>query len=81
MAATYYASVTIDPSLLDQSSTNWNSGTSSTATDIIELRMGNGTYAPTRAECIKFLAMAERWILQGGLNQAGANIPLPTGSA
>ncbi len=81
MAATYYFSVTVDPSILDQNSTNMNSGTASTATDIIELRMGNGTYAPDRAEVVKFLALAERWILQGGLNQAGANVPLPTGSA
>lgn len=81
MAATYYFSCVVDPSIFDQNSANMHTGTASTAGDIIELRMGNGTYAPDRAEVIKFLALAERWVLQGGLNQAGTNIPLPTGSA
>lgn len=78
MTATYYASITSDPSKFVDVD---NVGTSSTATDIIELRMGNGTYAPTRAEVMKALERFERWIVQGGLDQAGANVPLPTGLA
>ena len=81
MAATYYASVTVNPSDLSQAAAYFNSGTASTATDIMELRIGNGTYAPTRAEVIKFLELMERWVIQGGLDQAGANVPLPTGKA
>ena len=78
MASTYYASITTNPSdFLDVD----NVGTASTATDIIELRMGNGTYAPTRAECMKALERFERWLIQGGLDQAGANVPLPSGAA
>ena len=78
MASTYYASITKAPSdFLDVD----NVGTSSTAADIIELRMGNGTYAPTRAECMKALERFERWLIQGGLDQAGANVPLPSGAA
>ena len=78
MTTTYYASITVAPSLMQDVD---NSGTSSTAGDIIELRMGNGTYAPTRAEVLKSLKRFERWLMEGGLNQAGANIPLPTGTA
>ena len=78
MASTYYASITKAPSdFLDVD----NSGTSSTAADIIELRVGNGTYAPDRHEVIDALRRFERWVIQGGLNQAGANVPLPSGAA
>lgn len=74
MANTYYASVTaITSNFTDMD----NSGTSSTATDIIELRMGNGTYAPDRREVQEFLKRMERWLVQGGLDQAGANLPNP----
>ncbi len=78
MTTTYYASITNDPSFLNNAD---HSGTSSTATDVFELRMGNGTYAPDRAECLKALRVFERWLMQGGLTGAGANVPLPTGSA
>lgn len=78
MTTTYYASITAAPSLFQDVD---NSGTSSTAGDIIELRIGNGTYAPTRAEVMKALERFERWVIQGGLDQTGTNIPLPTGSA
>jgi hypothetical protein len=57
-----------------------HAGTSSTAADNIELRMGNGTYLPDRREVLMALERFERWIIQGGLDQAGANLPLPTGS-
>lgn len=77
MTTTYYMSITV--SATDDKDVD-NSGTSSTATDIIELRVGNGTYAPDRAETIKALKRFERWIMQGGLKGLGANIPLPTGS-
>lgn len=78
MTTTYYASILTDPGAMKDVD---HSGTSSTAADIIELRMGNGTYAPTRNEVIEALRVFERWVIQGGLNQAGANVPLPTGTA
>ncbi len=77
MAATYYASINTPSSyILDVD----HAGTSSTAADNIELRMGNGTYLPDRREVLMALERFERWIIQGGLDQAGANLPLPTGS-
>lgn len=77
MANTYYMSINT-PSSYDLDVDN--SGTSSTSTDNIELRVGNGTYTPTRRETLQALERFERWIMQGGLDQAGANLPLPTGS-
>lgn len=74
MTTTYYASVTSDASTMQDVS---HSGTSSTSTDILEIRMGNGTYLPSRREVFNFLELIERWVLQGGLDQAGANLPLP----
>jgi hypothetical protein len=77
LAATYYASIVTPGSyVLDVD----HAGTSSTAADNIELRMGNGTYLPDRREVLLALERFERWIIQGGLDQAGANLPLPTGS-
>lgn len=76
MATTYYASVVSTATTL----ADCNSGTSSTAADIIELRMGNGTYSPDRAEVVKALELFRRWIEQGGTKGAGANLPLPTGN-
>jgi hypothetical protein len=77
VAATYYASIVTPSSyMLDVD----HAGTSSTAADNIELRMGNGTYLPDRREVLMALERFERWIIQGGLDQAGANLPLPTGS-
>lgn len=52
-----------------------SSGTSSTAASVVEVRMGNGTYTPTQREVINSLRRAMRWIIQGGLDQAGANLP------
>jgi len=54
-----------------------HAGTSGTAADIIELRMGNGSYVPSRAEVLWALETFERWIVQGGLDQAGANMAPP----
>jgi hypothetical protein len=82
MASTYYASVN---TATNNEATGYfmdvdHAGTASTSGDTIELRMGNGTYAPDRRECLLALKRFERWIMQGGLDQAGANLPLPTGS-
>lgn len=79
MAATYYVSITSDASKLAQDPDNF--GTSSTAADIVELRVGNGTYAPDRHEVLKALERFTRFYMQGGgAAGAGTNIPLPTGS-
>lgn len=72
MATTYYASFTSDVSTMHDPD---HSGTSGTSGDIIELRMGNGTYVPTRFEVLKALELFERWIVQGGLDGAGVNLP------
>lgn len=77
MATTFYASVNGYTGLIQDVD---HAGTSSTAGDIIELRMGNGTYSPDRREVLMALERLERWIIQGGLDQAGANLPLPTGT-
>lgn len=74
MTTTYYCSITTDPAAFTDVD---NSGTTSTSTDIIELRMGNGTYAPNRMQVELALRRFERWLVQGGLDQAGANLPLP----
>lgn len=79
MTTTYYASITSDASTV--SADMDHSGTSSTSTDVFEFRMGNGTYAPDRFECLKALEKIERWIVNGGLNGAGANLPPPSGQA
>ncbi len=55
-------------------------GTSSTPTDVIELRVGDGTgYEPTRREVIEAMRRFERFIIAGGVHGAGANLPKPTG--
>jgi hypothetical protein len=77
LAATYYVSITSDASKFSQDPDNF--GTSSTSTDIIELRVGNGTYAPDRAEVMKALDRFWRFYQQGGTFGKGTNIPLPTG--
>ena len=48
-------------------------GTSSTAADKIELRMDQS--AVTRKDVIMALNVFKRWLIQGGLNGAGANLP------
>lgn len=72
MTTSYYASVNDgDVHSKDVES----SGTSSTAGDVIELRMGNGTYVPTQREVLNALERFERWIIQNGLKGVGANLP------
>jgi len=50
-------------------------GTSSTATDIMELRMGDGTTVPTQRQVLNFCERIERWVIQNGLDGLGANLP------
>ena len=51
-------------------------GTSSTATDAVELRIGDGTNAaPTQRRVLNILEQFERWIIQNGLDGVGANLP------
>jgi hypothetical protein len=78
LTTTYYASITSDSGAAADVS---NSGTSSTATDVYEFRMGNGTFAPNRTECLLALKVFQRWIMQGGTDQAGSNLPLSPNSA
>ncbi len=59
-----------------------HSGTSSTATDFIELRMmkyTTGTTATglTRQDVMIALEVFERWIKEGGLISDGTNLPIP----
>lgn len=49
-----------------------NRGTSTTAGDKVELRMDQ---ALTQRQVLNCLRRFERWIAQGGLNGAGANLP------
>ncbi len=79
MATTYYASLSSNASLL--ASDVDHAGTSSTAGDWLEVRMGNGTYAPDRHEVIKGLLRIVRWMQEGGVKGAGANLPPNTGPA
>lgn len=76
MATIYYAFTTSDAGKTTDMD---HAGTASTAADILELRMGNGVYSPDRRECLLFLQQVERWIRNGGLSSAGANLPQPTG--
>lgn len=76
MTTTYYASGNDGDSVsLDME----HSGTSSTAGDVFEFRMGNGSYAPTQRQCLNFIGRLRRWIVQGGLDGAGANLPSSRG--
>lgn len=51
-------------------------GTSGTAADQVELRIGNGTdTAPTQRRVLNILEQFERWIIQNGLGGLGANLP------
>ena len=73
MTTTYYASYTIPQGTLADPD---HAGTSSTSTDVIELRVGNGIYTPTRLEVLETLENIRRWVIQGGLDGAGANLPI-----
>lgn len=76
MTTTYYASFTAEVRTLKDPD---HSGTSGTAADVFEFRMGNGTYAPSRFECLLALENLKRWLVQGGLDGLGANIPVNSG--
>jgi hypothetical protein len=71
VTTTYYASITGDVRTFKDVD---HASTSSTAADIIEIRMGNGTYVPTRMEVLWAMEVFERWLVQGGLDQLGANM-------
>lgn len=76
MAAQYYMSVNdMDTVAADVA----HAGTSGTATDIIELRLGDGTYVPTLRQAINALDIFRRWMVQRGLDGAGANLPPNSG--
>jgi hypothetical protein len=77
LATTYYASITSDARTLSKDVDH--AGTSSTAADVFEIRMGNGTYAPSRFEVLMAMEKFERWIVNGGLDGLGANLPVNTG--
>lgn len=77
MATTYYASIQSDAHTL--SADVDHAGTSSTAGDMIEIRMGNGTYAPSRMEVLMAMEKFERWVVNGGLAGLGANLPVNSG--
>lgn len=64
MAAQYYASILADCSTMKNVS---HSGTSGTAADWIELRMGDGTNTPTRSQVLQALDIFRRHIIQGGI--------------
>ena len=80
MATTFFVGINVDPASADQSATNLTVGTTTTATCILELRMNSSTVAIDRAQVLEGLEMFKRWVIQGGVNQAGANLPLPTGA-
>ena len=77
MANTYYMSVTSDYDAISKDPDNV--GTSSTAGDRIELRIGDGTYIPTQRQVLNVLERFERWIIQNGLDGLGANLPADRG--
>lgn len=52
-----------------------HSGSSGTSGDEFEFRILNDA-AVTKRDALNALKIFERWIVQGGLNGAGANLPL-----
>lgn len=72
MATQYYMSVNdMDTVSAEVAS----AGTSSTAADVVELRVGDATYVPTQREVLNALEIFKRWIISNGLSGAGANLP------
>ena len=72
MATVYWATVVdCDTYAKDVAS----AGTSDTSTNLIGLRMGDGTNVPTLRQVENALMIFKRWLIQGGLDQAGANLP------
>lgn len=61
----------------------FTSGTSTTATSFMELRMqtvkADGTTATglQRIDVLKFLRDLQRWLKEGGLLSDGTNVPIP----
>jgi hypothetical protein len=70
--ADFYCSV--NPGTGAHGMSDLTNGTSTTAADKIELRMDQT--AVTRLDVIRALEQFKRWIIQGGLKGAGANLPL-----
>lgn len=65
----------------DLDDSKYTSGTATTATDLIELRMqtadsGAAATGLTRKDVLMALKSFERWILQGGLLHNGTNLPV-----
>lgn len=56
-----------------------HAGTSSTATDLIELRAGTAGANVTHRQILNALQIFERWVIQKGLDGAGANLPPSAG--
>ena len=72
MATVYWATV-VDCDTLAKDVAH--AGTSDTSTDLVGLRMGDATNVPTQRQVLNALRVFERWIMQGGLDGAGANLP------
>lgn len=67
----------------DTVNSSMHSGTSSSATDFIELRMmeyttGTTSTGLTRNDVIMALETFRRWVLEGGLLSDGTNVPFTT---
>lgn len=72
MATVYYATA-VDCDTVSKDVAH--AGTSDTATDLVGLRMGDGTNVPTQRQVLNALEIFKRWIMQSGLDGAGANLP------
>lgn len=76
MASSWYMSITHAGDAASYSKEPDNTGTSSTATDEIELRILNSNSpAPTRKQVWDALERFQRWLLQGGQDFGGTNLP------
>lgn len=75
MATTYYASITSDFDSISKDPDHV--GTSATATDVVELRMGDGTTVPTQRQVLIALDRFRRWIVQNGLDGIDSGSDLP----
>lgn len=54
-----------------------HAGTSSTATDLVELRIGDGTTVPTQRQVLNIMEQFQRWIIQNGRDGVDADGVLP----
>ena len=73
---TNYISITSDCRTIGDMDHN---GTSSTSTDILELRFGTSTYNPTIMEVMAGLLKMQRWLEQRGLDGNGTGVPVNAG--